>query len=685
MDSRNASGIIISWLAILLIAAISESLCNARVVRFEISTREKIAEGQSFGIVGGYEKLSGKIFFAVDPNNPVNRIITDIELAPRNKDDEVEFSADFFLIKPLSMEKANGTLLFEVSNRGGKGMVGFFDIGPSSLNPRAAAEFGDGFLFREGYTLLWVGWQFDVPQRPGLMRLYPPIATENGKPIRGLVRSDFVVSQREYSHILSDRDHIPYAVADPDAPGTQLTVRETVTGPRTVIARSQWKFARVEKDATVPDTGHIFLSEGFEPGKIYEVVYTSENPPLVGLGPAAVRDAISCLKFASPEASHAGISDDFLRRAIGFGISQSGRFLRTFLYYGFNKDEKHRKVFDGIMAHVAGAGRGSFNHRFAQPSRDAHSFMNFLYPTDIFPFTDISQTDRESDSRDGLFDFQKFEFLPNIFYSNSSYEYWGRAASLINTTVDGKKDVEILPMVRIYQFAGSQHGPAGFPPAKSIGQQLANPMDFRWSMRALLTAMNRWITEGHAPPNSRYPRLSDGTLVDPNQLNFPKIPGVNFSSRVHLAYRVNYGPRFHSDGIASIEPPQVGNAFPILVPKVDVDGNEIAGIRMPEAVVPLATYTGWNLFNAASGPTNEISSMVGSYIPFPRTKTERQNSGDPRASIEERYANRDEYLGKITRAAIELMDQNLLLAQDVPEIVRRAARHWDYRMNAMKN
>lgn len=651
----------------------------AGLERVEVASRRPVLEGRSFGLAGPYEILTGKMYFAVDPGNPANRIITDLDRAPQNPQGKVEFSSDFYLLKPRDVRRGNGILLFEVVNRGRKLMLSFFNIAAGSLDPQAKPHFGDGYLMREGYTVLWVGWQFDPPRLEHLLRLYTPTASDAGRAIRGLVRSDFVVQQRLPDHSLADREHLAYPVADAEAPENVMTVREGVQAPRTTIPRSQWKFARQEGNRVVPDRTRVHLEGGFEPGKIYEVVYVSENPPLVGLGPAAVRDAVSRLKFSGEEAL--SIPPGALPHALGFGISQSGRFLRTFLYYGFNQDEQQRKVFDGVIAHVAGAGRGSFNHRFAQPSRDAHPYMNFLYPTDIFPFTDVAQTDPETGLTDGLLTHQLEEkFWPKIFYTNSSYEYWGRAASLIHTRIDGRGDAPLLDNVRVYLLAGSQHGPAGFPPGITIGQQRANPMDFRWSMRALLRSMAQWVTQETPPPPSRYPRLDNHTLVPPEELNFPKIPGVRFSSRVHRAYRVDYGPHFRTQGIVTREPPEVGTAFPILVPAVDADGNETSGIRMPELAVPLATYTGWNLFNPESGPPHEISSMVGSYIPFPRTRSEREASGDPRLSIEERYASLEEYLGRVGQAGLEMVRQGYLLDEDLPEILENGRRHWEYLM-----
>ena len=663
--------VLLSWILLLCIHS------HARVVTVEVTSREPVVDGKAFGLAGPYERIVGTFHYAVDPDLRPNRIITDIALAPRNADGDVEFSAPFFVLKPVDMGRSNGTVLYEVSNRGRKGMLSFYNFAAGSLDPRDERHFGDGFLMQEGYTLLWLGWQFDPPQRDELLRLDTPVATMDGKPIRGLVRSDFVVTDRTPTHSLADRSHVPYPVADPAAPENVLTVRDAADGKRTVIARDRWKFARMENGEPVPDRGTVWLQGGFEANRIYEVVYVSENPSLVGLGPTAVRDAVSHLKYNGEEAL--GIPSDALDRAISFGISQSGRFLRTFLYYGFNEDEEGRIAFDGVMSHVAGGGRGSFNHRFAQPSRDAHPYMNFLHPTDIFPFTDRAQRDPETGRDDGILAHAlDREFWPKIYYTNSAYEYWGRAASLIHTTIDGKGDIELYDNVRVYLFSGTQHGPGSFPPRVSIGQQKANPLDFRWAMRALLQAMNRWSDDRGQPPASRYPRIADATLVHPEKLGFPEIPGVNTSARVHRAYRVDYGPRFVAEGIVTREPPEVGSAFPILVASVDSDGNEVPGVRMPEMQVPLATYTGWNLFNAKSGPTHEISSMVGSYIPFARTRAEREASGDPRPSIEERYQGKDDYLGRVARAGLRLINDGLLLERDLPAIVRNASRHWDY-------
>ena len=665
--------------ALLLSLALVVSTASAEVVRIEITSRSDVADGKAYGLAGAFERIEGTIYFAVDPNNPANRIITDIDYAPRNADGKVEFRSDFYLIKPKDISRGNGTLFYEVSNRGGKGMLGYYNNAGGSRIPRTDEEMGDGFLLEHGFTLLWVGWQFDVPLGDGRVRVYPPVATDNGAPITGLVRSEVIVSEVAYDRSLADRNHQPYEVVNPSDPANVMTVRDTVDGARRVVPRDQWRFARrTDSGEIVTDRTRVYLEGGFQPHKLYDVVYVAQDPPLVGLGPAAVRDTISHLKYgAAPELS---IPAGAIDRAIAWGVSQSGRFLRTFLYYGFNADEAERKAFDGVMAHVAGGGRGSFNHRFAQPSRDGHPFLNKLYPTDIFPFTDVTQSDPETDMRDGLLAGIKPAHMPKMFHTNSSYEYWGRAASLIHTTLDGVQDSPLMDNVRVYSFAGGQHGPGRFPPRHTSGQQLSNPNDYSWFLRSLLLAMNRWTTDGIPPPPSIYPRIADGDLVLPQDLAFPRIPGVSQPAVPHLAYRAVYGPEFRTRGIVTVEPPEVLSAFPILVPQVDADGNETGGLMMPEVAVPLATYTGWNNFRAESGPVDVLSSMQGSYIPFPRTRAERAQRDDPRLSLEERYGNRAEYLGRVSEAALALVADGYLLAGDLSPILTQAGRHWDYLM-----
>ncbi len=665
---------------IVVFIVLARTPAGAEVIRVDVQERTAVLEGKAFGNAGPYERLKGRIHFEVDPALRANRIISDIQLGPRNKRGRVEFSADFCVLAPLDLSKGNGTLLFEVSNRGRKGMLGMFNLAASSLDPRSEAELGDGLLLKQGFSLAWLGWQFDVPDDPRLIRLYAP-SVQSSEPLKGLIRSEYIPDRRVLSFSLADRTMIAYPVADPDDPDLELTWRERREGPRERIPRAQWQFARDENGTAVPDRTKVFMASGFEPGKIYELVYKAQDPVLVGLGPAAVRDFVSLVK-------HGGASDAVAlfkgerqqqQRAIGFGTSQSGRFLRTFLYYGFNQDEQGRKVFDGVFAHVAGGGRGSFNHRFAQPSRDGHPFMNCFYPTDIFPFTDLDQHDPETGLTGGILSRAgQDRVVPKIFYTNSSYEYYGRAASLIHMTADGKQDAPLAKDTRIYLFAGGQHGPASFPPPRQGTQQLANPNDFRWSMRALLLAMNDWLSKGKEPPASQYPRIAYKTLVSLASLKFPRIPDVRVPLRIQTAYRIDFGPRFSSEGIVSNEPPKVGKPFPTFIPQVDDDGNETPGIRLPEIQVPLATFAGWNLRAPQLGATEELFSMVGSFIPFARTKDERLKQKDPRRSIGERYRSQQGYLERISWAAQKLSEEGYLLEVDVPKLVEIAAARWAY-------
>ena len=656
----------------------------AEVTNIEVASRSDLPGDNSYGLAGAYEKLAGRVYFAVDPDNPANQIVVDINHAPLNTEGRVEFSAKFFLIKPKNIERGNGTLLFGASNRGSKRLLTFFNHASAEgrkwdePDPRTEANLGDGFLMQNGFTLLWVGWQFDPPMNGENLRAWLPTTGDNGQPIEGLARSDFVVTEKVFNFTLGDRNHIAYPVSEPEAAENVLTVRDSVEAPRQVIPRERWKFARLEGDQIVADRTQVYLASGFEPRRIYEVVYKTSNPTIIGLGPAAIRDMVSLIKYES--AAALSIPAGAIERSIGFGLSQPGRLLRTFLYQGYNADEHQRKVFDGVMAHIAGAGRGSFNLRFGQASRDAHAYLNFFYPTDIFPFTDVQQTDPVSGQEGGLLSDVAPEFMPKFFQTNSSYEYWGRAASLLHTSVDGSKDAPMMDNARIYHFAGGQHLPEKFPPPRKNGQQLNNPNDYSWAMRSLLLAMNRWITDGTPPPPSRYPRIDDGTLVELAATDFPQVPGVQFPASLHKAYRVDYGPEFASAGIISRQPPEVGQAFPILVPQVNADGNETGGLRMPEIVVPLATYTGWNLYDIKYGPVTEVAHMSGSYIPFATAAAEREANGDPRPSILERYANRATYLGLVAEAAIDLIRDGYLLDADLPEILERAAQHWDYRI-----
>lgn len=651
-------------LPLLVLGVLLCRLAVAGVVRIEVTERSDVLPSAAAKDAPAYERIVGKAYFAIDPKLPANRAISDLDLAPRNAAGLVEFSSDLYLLQPKDPARGNGTALFQVANRGRKDLLVLFNRGTASNDPRTAAEIGDGFLFAQGFTLVWLGWQFDIPTQDKLLTHTAPFARDGMQPITGVVRADFVPDERSTTMTVADRNHLAYPVAKPDDPALVLTVRDRRDGPRRTIPRGEWQLDAKREN--------VILSAGLEPGRVYELVYTAQNPVLVGLGSAAIRDLMSHLK---QERTTTGI-----QRTIAMGSSQSGRFLRTFLYFGFNQDEKGGRAFDAVWSHVSGAGRGSFNHRFAQPSRDARPFFNFFYPTDLFPFTDAAQSDPLSGQNEGLLDrVEKSGTRPKIFYTNGAYEYYGRTASLIHTTVDGTKDLPPPPDTRIYFIPGSQHGPATvFPPTRAGTQNLANSNDYRWALRGLLVALNRWIVDGTEPPASAYPRLADAQLVPLTAVKFPRLPGVQFPNRIHQATTLNYGPNFRSKGIVTTEPPVVGSSYPVLLPQVDADGNETSGIRLPWLQVPLATYTGWNLRAPAIGAPAEMFSFAGSTIPLARTRKERAELTDPRPSIAERYPNRDAYLTKVRAAVRSLATDRYVLARDSEAIVEQAGQLWDH-------
>ena len=646
----------------------------AEVVRIEIDSREDVLGGRPFGDAGPYEKISGRVYFAFDPSNPTNRRIVDLRLATPGADGRIEAWANFVVLRPKNPQPGGNVALLEVSNRGGKASLPYFNAGRRALDPEDAEHYGDGLLMRLGLTVIWVGWQQDVPKREGLLRLHGPVLTADGEPITGLVRADWLVDTPTRMLRVGHRDHIAYPLVDPSDPDNILTVRSGREKKRKLVPRTDW-FFRTDTDSAGVEHLAIQHKTAFEAGMIYELVYRAKDPLVVGLGLAAVRDMMSYAKYdpASPFKVGYGIA---------IGISQSGRFLRHFIYEGFNTDENERKVFDGLMIHTAGAGRGSFNHRFAQPSRDAHRYSAFFYPTDLFPFSSRVQRDPLTGDSDGLFARTGRSHLPKIFYTNTGYEYWGRAASLLHTSVDALNDIRLYGNERLYHLASGQHFVDRFPPPPeralpNSDAYRGNPLNFLVTMRALLVAMVDWVGEDDPPPPSAYPRISDGNLVPIKEVHFPKIRGIRFPKVVHVAYRVDYGPRWF-EGIIDLQPPKLGKKFPSLVAQVDSLGNEVGGVPAVELLAPIATYTPWNLRAGYPGRDRELVDFRGTYIPLPRTKEERKQNGDPRPSIESLYSGQQDYLARVEEVAQTLVAGGFLLEEDVDAVVERARRYWDW-------
>jgi len=655
-------------LGLTLVVSVAASPGSAAVRRLVVESREDVLGARPFGNAGPYEKLTGIVEFALDPAHAANAGIVDLGRAPRDANGRVTASANFMVLRPKTMRREQATALLEVSNRGGKATLPYFARAAWSADPVSEADFGDALPLRLGLTLIWVGWQFDVPTRDGALRLDAPVATDDGRPIEGLVRSDWTVDERVATLFLGDRGHRPYPLANADDPANVLTERDGRLATRRVVPREQWRF--VDNGTRIARTG------GFEPGRIYELVYRARDPVVVGLGLAAVRDMMSYAKYdeASPFPVH---------RGVGFGVSQTGRFLRHFLYQGFNTDENGRAVFDGLFVHTAGAGRGSFNHRFAQPSRDAQRLSAFFYPTDLYPFSGRAQRDPETGATDGLLTHESR--LPNVVFTNTGYEYWGRAASLIHTTPNADADIEPLANERIYHLAGGQHFVVDWPltprqsGSGSVVVYRGSPLDFRPTLRSLLVRLVEWVRDGRQPPASAYPRLDAGTLVAVDRLRPPAIPGVRWPRVAHEAYRVDYGPRWR-EGIVTLEPPRLGKPFPVRVPQVDADGNETAGVRGVELLAPLATYTPWSLRGGGLVNADELTDFYGTLIPFARDRAERERTGDPRPSLIERYGDRARYLEIVARHAEAQERAGLLLAEDVPRVIEQADRHWNWLM-----
>jgi len=645
-----------------LIALLPVAACG-RVLEIRIDHREPVLAGKAFGPVGPYEKLSGKVEFALDPSLAQNAAIVDLRLAPRNARGEVAFSADFYLLKPVDTARGNGRLLYEVGNRGTKSILRTFQKAALSQDPQTPAAFGDGFLMRQGYALLWMGWQWDVPE--GGMRMDMPVATDHGDPIIGLLRGNFILDARSPTAPLADRSHKAYPVADLKSPDATMTVRDATAAQGRLIPRERWHFV---DDATVA------LEGGFEPGRIYDVVYRARDPRVVGVGLAGTRDLISYLKHSKSGNPLAG-----LRFAYGWGVSQSGRFLRHFLYEGFNEDEQGRQVFDGVIDEVGGAGRGSFNHRFAQASRDAEEFFNFLYPVDMFPFTDCPETDPETGQTGALLARAEARHVaPKLFHILSNSEYFNRAGSLVHTDPAGQRDLDPPAGTRIYTIASGPHFFGPFP--TSHPDNLAaplNPLNRSPVMRALLESLDAWVSKGVSPPPSQYPRIADGTLTRRDAAGWPVIPGVHFPPPALVTYRLDFGPRWR-EGIVDFEPPHLGKPFAVLVPAVDQDGNARAGIRLPAVAVPVATYAGWNYRTESTGASDQFAGEAGSFFPFPATRAVREARGDSRRSIEERYASRDQYVGKVALAAKQLVENGYLLAEDVPDVIDFAVAQYEW-------
>lgn len=605
---------------------VSAPVASASVVRMEILEHLDVGKND-------YEQISGRLYFEIDPKAERNAIIADMGLAPLNSNGKVSFTADFRLLKPKDFAQSNGAAWVEIPNRGGKANM------PTDL-------------MAQGFTLLNVGWEFDLPAGSEKLRLEVPKAqNKDGSPIRGVVRATFTPDKPLEEHSIAELSEYP--AVDINGKESRLIERARAAFPEgKEVPRKRWSL----------NGNRLRFEGGLEPGRTYEIFYLAEGPPLAGLGYAAIRDAVAWLKN-DPE------SPAPVRSAYAFGSSQCGRFLRDFVYLGFNTDEQDRQALDGVVAHVAGAGRLVLNERWSTPRSEAG------YYTASFPFADIAQVDPVSGHTEGVLQNSRVKHAPKIFYTNTAAEYWGagRVAALIHTDPSGTHDLSLPENVRSYFFAGTSHGPAPFPPtAQAKGAPLANPVNAGVVMDMLRVAMHLWVTKGIAPPASVFPKLSDGTLVWAADVRFPKVPGLASPNSVKAGNRVR-NPQLPGGAGG-------GSELPLLVPQVDADGNDLGGIRLPDIAAPLGTATGWVFRPVEFGSPHDFYLLRGAWAPLARTKMQREADNDPRLSIEERYSGKIEYLAKVKDALQQLMEQRFLAGRDFEPRLKQAGERWDWVM-----
>ena len=636
-------------------------------MRIEISSRASAFAGTSFGDVGAYEKISGRLHGAVDPHAPENEEIINLDRAPRNRDGLVEYAVDFVLLIPVDLTRGNRHLLFDSANRGDK--LALVDLnsaskGPGSNAVLSAADAGNGFLMRQGYSILWSAWQGGVAAEDHKLRADFPIARDGVAPIIATVREEII-----FGHSNSPTQApLSYPAASLDPAGATLTVRQYETDLRQPVAASAWRWRS-------PQLLEIDLVDGYASGAIYEFIYSARDPIVMGLGFLAVRDVVSFMRYQAHDA--AGVANPLnlagvpaASKVITYGRSQPGRFLREFVRLGFNQDSAGRRVFDGIFTAIAGSRRIYLNEAFAQPGRFHRQHEDHSYPGDQFPFTYATRQDSYTGERGGILERAlATATCPKIIHIDSSTEFWQGRSSLLVTDELGR-DVPTPDEVRLYLFTGTQHaGPAMLGHAGIFSQNPQYPLnyvDYSPLNRALIVALDRWVSDLEPAPPSRFPRVSDATLVapfPPSMAGFPHIPGVCYPTAINELSVMDYTQM----------PPRAVPAqrYPVLVSKLDADGNEIAGIRLPDVAVPRATLTGWNLRDREFAEGALM--LVGACFPFALTAAERQRNGDPRLSLAERYPSASSYVSAVRACAEQLGRERLLLAEDIERIVARAA------------
>ena len=647
---------------------------DAGITKIQITSRGPAFGGYSFPQVGTYERIIGKGFGELTPGDRHNNVIVDISLAPRNAKGKIEYSFDFYILKPTDLTKGNHKVFYEAPNRGSK-LFGNFNRSTGGNDP-ASSDPAPTFLAPQGYTMVWSAWDFGAGTDNSNLNLtitLPIAKNPDGSSITGPAYEYIVSPGPSYT--------LNYPAATLDQTKATLTHRVHLDDVPQVIPASGWEYTNNGNAIRLLPAGTSFVAND-----IYEFSYTAKDPTVNGIGFAAVRDFNSFLRYAKADNDGAAnpLAGD-VTRIYTFTVSQPGRMLNDFRNLGFNEDENGRIVFDGLLQWIAAGDGINMNYRFSQPARTERNRQDQLYVEGVFPFAHQRSTDPITGKTAGRYDkCTKTKTCPLGMEVYSANEYWVKAASLFTTDASGKMDLPDHPMARYYFISSEQHG-TGNPASKGNCQQLQNPLDSAPVLRALWVALDEWSTKGIAPPPSAVPRLGDGTLVPPlpqSSVGFPKIPGVTYTGLMSTRYLFNYGPDFYSTGVMAINPPAIkppvfsnkenGPIYPSYVPKTDADGNDVAGVRLPDVTVPLATYTGWAL---RSGPqANDGCEAAGQYIPFPKTKADRMNSGDPRLSVEERYPSLSAYSSAVEKAIDDMIAKRLMLPGDKAPNLNRLVR-----------
>ena len=662
------------------------------VIGFDVKFSRTLANGKPWGDVGPYEELRGTLRFAIDPNHRANERITDVALVPRGSDGRVEFSSDVSIILPVDRSKASGRMVLDVVNRGNRVALPNFNLASRPTIDEntpidVEVDTGDGLLMRLGYVVVACGWQKDAPDHPALITMKAPDALETkggttGTPISGRIYSQLQSRTDNHNFLLSDKGHRAYPAADMEEEDAFMEVRDEPDGKPEPVARDEWRFGRIDENGNYhADPNYVCAQKRFRKGRLYQIVYTTTGARVLGLSFAALRDCTSWIKHGTTELPTLVPG---IKYAYGYGRSQTGRYLRTYVYNDFNLDEENREVLDGVIANVAGGMRGEFNQRFGQNSKDRNNML-----TQLFPFASSTTVDQETEEVGSLHArLDERHSNLKIFYTNTSAEYHRGDASLLHTDPAGSRDVDPGPNTRIYHFTGTEHSIGVWPPSdlavsgesdQDRSQNLRNIIDYAPLLRACLINMDRWVVHGVEPPSSKHPRLDDGSAVPTDQLAavFGRIPGANYPKHHANPRRRDFGLAESREQITTF-PPKVGGVFGSLVSAVDVDGNEIAGVMLPEVAVSIAATTGWTLRHPSVGGETQLLVFAGGTIPFATTRAQRKANGDPRLSIEERYSSKDDYLQRVRAAGELLAGERYLLDEDIDVSVAGASKFWDW-------